>query len=196
MVGWGEASRNANDPQYAEQDIPLDRIVRAAMHGATVETRGDHTMTQEDTALQAAWEEWLAAHPDRSTAGPVYRPGFEAGWAASRQVIDSLTAEREEAQRVAGNLLARIFRDGGHRAATYETLGEADAVADLEVANLFARAEAAEAEVKRLREAVTLHHEASVLARTVGVETHQAWGMRCPVCSAALAIPPSEGGQS
>jgi hypothetical protein len=87
------------------------------------------------------------------------------------RLIDSLTADRDE----------------------WRASGEGWLVRATDIAGTLT---AAEAEVKRLREALMAHHEAGVLARTVGVETHQAWGMRCPFCAAALATPPSEGGQS
>lgn len=151
-------------------------------------------MTQEDTALQAAWEEWLAAHPDRSTAGPVYRPGFEAGWAASRQVIDSLTAERAQSA-------SEHFRQ---TATTNAIL--------VRLADMLARAEAAEAEVKRLREALVESSGALTALldlindnddwRTSG-QIHGTWSVQATnarsaleTASAALATPPSEGGQS
>lgn len=89
-------------------------------------------------------------------------------WTVPKAVEAAIRAPLEERIRAAdqrtGNLLARIFRDGGQRAATFATLDEACAQADTEAAefivghdNLAARVEAAE---ERIRE-LTLNRDAA-----------------------------------
>lgn len=67
--------------------------------------------------------------------------------------------------------------------------------------DLIAFEEAVRAEERAARASLGLqvraHHEASVLAKTVGTTTAKAWGMHCPVCARALAgaSTPTEGDQ-
>lgn len=62
-------------------------------------------------------------------------------------------------------------------------------------ADLIDRAEAAEASLREAQAALAAHHNAIVLARTVGVSTAEAWGMLCPVCALASTGETTDGGE-
>ena len=154
-------------------------------------------MTQEDSvrrlaeadahALREQAEAWAEEHYLHDSVG-----AFEAGWEARQPAIDSLTTERDQ---------LRLMFDTEHRVAAIES-------------GLLARAEAAEADRERLREALSVVHEcaekrlddippypkridemneAEVAIQNVAAHCCGALVFIEQYARAALATPPSEG---
>lgn len=66
-------------------------------------------------------------------------------------LLDEARVEVEELESLVGNLLARIFRDGGQRAGMFSSLTEAAGAADAEVASLFGQIEELKTQAYDLR---------------------------------------------
>ena len=124
-------------------------------------------------ALREQAEAWAEEHYLHDSVG-----AFEAGWEARQPAIDSLTAERDHERH--RKEVAEFEREEV-RAALTRAIEAADS-----------RAEAAEAREARLRDALV---EIRAFQYDDRLTSASAYSM-CRIADAALATPPSEGGQS
>ena len=141
-------------------------------------------MTQDDSvrrlaeadahALREQAEAWAEEHYLHDSVG-----AFEAGWEARQPAIDSLTTERDRLALWIGEAIEGKF---GVLVAT----GFADLVACTHT-----RAEAAEADRERLREALGKVRDFQYDDRLTAASAYA----MCRIAESALATPPSEGEQ-